>query len=46
MNKTLGFEHNGRDYEVRVEQNHKSYVCHVLGRRQAGEFSTVHSIPG
>ena len=36
MNKKLEFEHNGRAYEVRVEQNHKSYVCHVWeGEKQA-----------
>ena len=32
----LPFKHNGHGYEVRVEQNHKSYVCHVWeGDKQA-----------
>ena len=36
MNYTLRFEHNGHGYEVRMEQNHKSYVCHVWeGEKQA-----------
>jgi hypothetical protein len=34
--KTLTFQHEGRTLEVRVDRNHKSFVCHVWeGDRQA-----------
>ena len=34
--KTLSFEHEGHSYEVRMEKDHKSYVCHVWeGDKQA-----------